>query len=71
MLCCAPAPADLASRPADEPAPLPASFHLATDGHVVADGTTYDVLTDADLMRAHRLELPVGFHPGAIDSLPG
>jgi cobalt/nickel transport system ATP-binding protein len=40
-------------------------------GQVVADGTTYDVLTDAELMRAHRLELPVGFHPAAIGSLPG
>jgi cobalt/nickel transport system ATP-binding protein len=44
---------------------------VLSDGHVVADGATYDVLTDADLMRAHRLELPVGFQPGAIGSLPG
>lgn len=45
MLCCAPAPADLSSRPTtEEPEPLPAAFHLATDGEVVADmaeaGTT-------------------------------
>ncbi len=42
-------------------------------GRVVADGRTYDVLTDEALMRAHRLELPWGFDPRsiAIDSLPG
>jgi cobalt/nickel transport system ATP-binding protein len=44
---------------------------VLSDGHVVADGPTYDLLTDAELMRAHRLELPVGFHPDAIGSLPG
>ncbi|MFL6003897.1 MAG: energy-coupling factor ABC transporter ATP-binding protein, partial [Nocardioides sp.] len=33
------------------------------EGTVVADGTTYDVLTDEALMRAHRLELPFGFDP--------
>jgi cobalt/nickel transport system ATP-binding protein len=43
---------------------------VLSDGHVVADGATYDVLTDAELMRAHRLELPVGFRPEAIGSLP-
>ena len=43
---------------------------VLSDGHVVADGTTYDVLTDDALMRAHRLELPFGFDPRAIDSLP-
>ena len=35
------------------------------------DRTSYDVLTDTALMRAHRLELPFGFDPQAIDSLPG
>jgi len=44
---------------------------VLSDGHVVADGATYDVLTDAELMRAHRLELPFGFRPEAIGSLPG
>lgn len=41
-------------------------------GRVVTDGRTYDVLTDATLMRSHRLELPWGFDPRniAIDSLP-
>jgi cobalt/nickel transport system ATP-binding protein len=33
------------------------------DGVVAADGATYDVLTDAPLMAANRLELPFGFVP--------
>jgi cobalt/nickel transport system ATP-binding protein len=32
-------------------------------GVIVADGATRDVLSDADLMAAHRLELPYGFSP--------
>ncbi|WP_309649461.1 ABC transporter ATP-binding protein [Nocardioides sp.] len=43
---------------------------VLSDGHVVADGRTYDVLTDDALMRAHRLELPFGFDPRGIDTLP-
>jgi cobalt/nickel transport system ATP-binding protein len=45
---------------------------VLSDGHVVADGATYDVLTDDLLMRANRLELPFGFDPRTIDraSLP-
>jgi len=45
---------------------------VLSDGRVVADGSTYDVLTDEALMRAHRLELPWGFDPRtiAVDSLP-
>jgi len=39
---------------------------VLSDGHVVADGATYDVLTDEALMRAHRLELPFGFDPRTI-----
>jgi cobalt/nickel transport system ATP-binding protein len=35
------------------------------DGVVVADGPTFDVLSDEDSMKAHRLELPVGFDPSA------
>ena len=35
-------------------------------GTVVADGPTYDVLTDDALMRANRLELPFGFDPRTI-----
>ena len=44
----------------------PRSVVLA-DGVVVADGATYDVLTDDGLMRANRLELPFGFDPRTID----
>jgi cobalt/nickel transport system ATP-binding protein len=42
-------------------------------GSVVADGATYDVLTDDALMRANRLELPFGFDPRTTrrDPLPG
>jgi cobalt/nickel transport system ATP-binding protein len=40
------------------------------DGVVVADGATLDVLTDDALMRANRLELPFGFDPARIGSLP-
>ena len=36
---------------------------VLSDGSVVADGATYDVLTDEPLMRAHRLELPVRLRP--------
>ncbi|WP_340540503.1 energy-coupling factor ABC transporter ATP-binding protein [Nocardioides sp. GXZ039] len=56
---------------------LPYAFELCprsvvlSDGQVVADGSTFDVLTDDALMRAHRLELPFGFDPRRIDSLPG
>jgi cobalt/nickel transport system ATP-binding protein len=51
---------------------LPYAFELCprsvvlSDGVVVADGPTYDVLTDDALMAAHRLELPFGFDPRAI-----
>ncbi len=40
---------------------------VLSEGIVVADGATYDVLTDDALMRAHRLELPFGFDPRRID----
>ncbi|WP_104107681.1 ABC transporter ATP-binding protein [Nocardioides sp. 616] len=43
---------------------------VLSDGVVVADGSTYDVLTDDELMAAHRLELPFGFDPRTIGSLP-
>jgi cobalt/nickel transport system ATP-binding protein len=41
---------------------------VLSDGHVVADGATYDVLTDDALMSAHRLELPFGFDPRTVGS---
>jgi cobalt/nickel transport system ATP-binding protein len=41
---------------------------VLSDGVVVADGSTYDVLTDDELMSAHRLELPFGFDPKAVRS---
>ncbi|MDN5746311.1 MAG: energy-coupling factor ABC transporter ATP-binding protein [Nocardioidaceae bacterium] len=48
---------------------------VLSEGRVVADDRTIDVLTDEELMRAHRLELPWGFvpeatDPSSIDSLP-
>jgi len=39
---------------------------ILSDGVIVADGSTYDVLTDDALMSAHRLELPFGFDPRAV-----
>jgi cobalt/nickel transport system ATP-binding protein len=43
---------------------------VLSDGSVVADGPTYDVLNDEPLMRAHRLELPFGFDPRAVGPPP-
>lgn len=40
---------------------------VLSDGVIVADGTTYDVLTDETTMRANRLELPFGFNPRVDD----
>jgi len=51
---------------------LPYAFELCarsvvlSDGVIVADGSTYDVLTDDALMARHRLELPFGFDPRTI-----
>jgi len=39
---------------------------VLSDGVIVADGSTYDVLTDDVLMSAHRLELPFGFDPRTV-----
>jgi len=39
---------------------------VLSDGVIVADGATYDVLTDDALMSAHRLELPFGFDPRTV-----
>lgn len=35
-------------------------------GRIVADGPTADVLADRELMRANRLELPLGFDPSFV-----
>jgi cobalt/nickel transport system ATP-binding protein len=39
---------------------------VLSGGVIVADGSTYDVLTDETLMAAHRLELPFGFDPRTV-----
>jgi cobalt/nickel transport system ATP-binding protein len=51
---------------------LPYAFELCpralimSDGVIVADGPTAEILADEDLLRAHRLELPYGFHPSRV-----
>ena len=51
---------------------LPYAYELCprsvvlSDGVVVADGPTREVLTDDALMAAHRLELPFGFDPRTV-----
>lgn len=39
---------------------------LLDQGRIVADGPTREILADADLMAAHRLELPYGFDPLSV-----
>jgi cobalt/nickel transport system ATP-binding protein len=39
---------------------------VLSGGVVVADGGTRDLLTDGELMRSHRLELPFGFDPRSL-----
>ncbi|AXK36464.1 ABC transporter ATP-binding protein [Streptomyces armeniacus] len=41
---------------------------VLSDGVIVADGGTRDLLCDDGLMRAHRLELPFGFDPGSVQA---
>ncbi len=43
---------------------------VLSGGVAVADGPTYALLTDEELMRRHRLELPAGFDPDRVGSLP-
>lgn len=43
---------------------------VLSEGIMVADGPTFDVLIDEALMAAHRLELPWGFDPRTVGSLP-
>ncbi|WP_270889756.1 energy-coupling factor ABC transporter ATP-binding protein [Pedococcus sp. 5OH_020] len=51
---------------------LPYAYELCprsvvlSDGVVVADGPTREVLVDDALMKAHRLELPFGFDPRTV-----
>lgn len=42
---------------------------LLSDGQVVGDGPTADLLGDRELMAAHRLELPYGFDPASVPAL--
>jgi cobalt/nickel transport system ATP-binding protein len=39
-------------------------------GRIVADGATRDIMTDTDLLHAHRLELPYALDPNALRELP-
>lgn len=39
---------------------------VLSDGVIVADAPTSDLLGNAELMSAHRLELPFGFHPANV-----
>ncbi|WP_425541143.1 energy-coupling factor ABC transporter ATP-binding protein [Streptomyces rimosus] len=39
---------------------------VLSGGVIVADGPTQELLSDADLMAAHRLELPFGFDPRSV-----
>jgi cobalt/nickel transport system ATP-binding protein len=38
---------------------------IMNDGVIVADGPTADLMSDGELLRANRLELPFGFDPRA------
>ncbi len=40
---------------------------VLSEGVIAADDRTQDLLRDEELMRSHRLELPFGFDPGAVD----
>jgi cobalt/nickel transport system ATP-binding protein len=39
---------------------------IMDEGLIVADGATAALLADGELLRAHRLELPYGFHPSNV-----
>jgi cobalt/nickel transport system ATP-binding protein len=39
---------------------------VLSQGVIAADGPTRKLLSDPDLLRTHRLELPFGFHPGPV-----
>ena len=44
---------------------------VLSDGRVVADGPTVELLSDVGLMARHRLELPYGFDPGRLRAPSG
>ena len=39
---------------------------ITSDGRVVADGRTPELLANVDLLAEHRLELPLGFDPSRL-----
>ncbi|WP_406269060.1 energy-coupling factor ABC transporter ATP-binding protein [Streptomyces sp. NBC_00191] len=39
---------------------------ILSEGVIAADGPTQELLSDEELMRAHRLELPFGFNPQSV-----
>ncbi|MEU3888052.1 ABC transporter ATP-binding protein [Streptomyces sp. NPDC029041] len=43
---------------------------VLSDGVIAADGPTGELLSDEELMRAHRLELPFGFDPRSVPAAP-
>ncbi len=43
---------------------------VLSDGEIVGDGPTAEVLGDRELMAAHRLELPCGFDPANVAPRP-
>jgi cobalt/nickel transport system ATP-binding protein len=43
---------------------------ILSEGRVVADGPTRELLADADLLARHRLELPYGFDPAVLTAAP-
>jgi cobalt/nickel transport system ATP-binding protein len=40
---------------------------VLSGGSIVADGPTAEILDDADVLRRHRLELPLGFDPRSVN----
>ncbi|WP_338779843.1 ABC transporter ATP-binding protein [Streptomyces sp. DG1A-41] len=43
---------------------------ILSEGVIAADGPTGELLSDEQLMRAHRLELPFGFDPRSVPAAP-
>ena len=39
---------------------------ILSQGRIVADGSTAELLSDAGLLKRHRLELPFGFDPMSV-----